>query len=197
MLKGILTDIAREETSNYLDTIDFYTKMNSIGSFGKIIFKVSSLETLSPNDYEVTIASKVKKHSLINSPDITEYQGRELITVSFGIKLLYSLTNVSEAIGKLNKYCNEGHHFPLVLGGKKIGDHNFIIKSFSRKITKTDKIGTPLVIDCNISLEEYIEEITKKPQLQIQQKGTKMLERKTVAMVNSVITKELEKVRLW
>ena len=43
MVNEILTDIAKDELGNYLDSIEYYTQLNSIGSFGKVIFKVSSL----------------------------------------------------------------------------------------------------------------------------------------------------------
>lgn len=197
MLKDALTNIIKEEANTYLNSIDYYTQMNSIGSFGKIIFQVSTLETLSPNDYDIKVAPKLKEHSLINRPNITEYQGRELINVSFGLKLIYTLTNVSNAIDKLNEYCIKGHHFPLVLSGEKIGDNSFIITDFSRKITKTDKIGNPLVVECSLSLKEYISEMTENHQLQIQQKGTNPLEKKTIAGINGKVLQELSKVRLW
>ena len=50
LVNGALTDIAKDELGNYLDSVDWYTELNSIGSYGKVVFKVSSLGVLSPND---------------------------------------------------------------------------------------------------------------------------------------------------
>ncbi|MBC2855419.1 phage tail protein [Cetobacterium sp. 2A] len=170
MINGILTDIAKDELGNYLDSVDWYTKLSSVGSFGKVIFKVSSLGTLSPNNYKIDRAPKTKKHQIINNPDITEFQGRQLIRVSLGIKLIYSLTNIERARGRLTEYINEGHHFPLVLSGKKIGNNTFILTKYSEKVTKTDRIGTPLVVELDVSFEEYIEKINNPKELKCSKK---------------------------
>lgn len=197
MINEILTDIAKDELGNYLDSIEYYTQINSIGSFGKVIFKVSSLGVLAPNDYKIDRAAKIKKHQLINNPDITEFQGRQLITVSFGIKLIHSLTNIVQAREKLRKYVDEGHHYPLILSGNKIGENTFILTKYTEKVIKTDRIGTPLVVELDISLEEYIEKITKQKELQVQQKGVQVLERKIISEVNGKLLNQLSKVRLW
>ncbi|WP_281699714.1 phage tail protein [Cetobacterium somerae] len=197
MINEILTDIAKDELGNYLDSVEWYTQLNSIGSFGKIIFTVSSLKVLSPNDYKIDRGAKRKKHSIINNPDITQFQGRELINVSFGIKLIYSLVNIEQARERLAKYINEGHHFPLILSGKKIGENTFMLTKYSEKVTRTDRVGTPLVVELDVSFEEYIEKINKSKELQVQQKGVLPLEKKVVSTINGKVLEQLSKVRLW
>lgn len=197
MINEILTDIAKDELGNYLDSVEWYTQLNSIGSFGKIIFTVSSLKVLSPNDYKIDRGAKRKKHSIINNPDITQFQGRELINVSFGIKLIYSLVNIEQARERLAKYINEGHHFPLILSGKKIGENTFMLTKYSEKVTRTDRVGTPLVVELDVSFEEYIEKIYKPKELQVQQKGVLPLEKKVVSTINGKVLEQLSKVRLW
>lgn len=197
MATDALTDIAKDELDNYLDSVEWYTQLNSIGSFGKVVFKVSSLSILSPNDYKIDRGAKTKKHPLINNPDITEFQGRQLINVSFSIKLISTLTNISRARERLTKYVDEGHHFPLVLSGNKIGENTFMLTKYSEKVVKTDRIGTPIVVELDVSFEEYIEKINKPKELQVQQKGIKKLERKVVGMINGQVLQQLSKVRLW
>lgn len=197
MAKDALTDIAKDELDNYLDSIEWYTQLNSIGSFGKVVFKVSSLSILSPNDYKIDRGAKTKKHSLINNPDITEFQGRQLINVSFSIKLISTLTNISRARERLTKYVDEGHHFPLVLSGNKIGENTFMLTKYSEKVVKTDRVGTPIVVELDVSFEEYIEKMNKPKELQVQQKGIKKLEKKVVGMINGQVLQQLSKVRLW
>lgn len=197
IITGALTDIAKDELGNYLNTVDWYTQLNSIGSFGKVVFTVSSLTILSPNDYKIDRAAKIKRHQLINNPDVIEFQGRELISVSFGIKLVSTLTNIGQARERLTKYVNEGHHFPLVLSGKKIGENTFMLVKYSEKVTKTDKIGTPIVVELDVSFEEYVEKINKPKELQVQQKGVLPLERKVAASINGEVLEQLSKVRLW
>ena len=197
MATDALTDIAKDELDNYLDSVEWYTQLNSIGSFGKVVFKVSSLSILSPNDYKIDRGAKTKKHQLINNPDITEFQGRQLINVSFSIKLISTLTNISRARERLTKYVDEGHHFPLILSGNKIGENTFMLTKYSEKVVKTDRIGTPIVVELDVSFEEYIEKINKPKELQVQQKGIKKLERKVVGMINGQVLQQLSKVRLW
>ena len=197
MINEILTDIAKDEVSNYLDSIDYYTKLNTIGSFGKVIFEVSSFKILAPDSYKLTRGAKVKKTSLINNPDFSVFQGRELLKIAFSIKLIYSLTNIERARKKLTEYVSTGKHFPLILSGEKIGENTFIITNYTENVTKTDRIGTPLVVELNLDFEEYISTLQKQKQLKVQQKGVSTIERKIISNINSKILNELSEIKLW
>lgn len=197
MINKILTDIAKDEVSNYLDSIDYYTQLNTIGSFGKVVFEVSSLKILSPESYKITRGSIIKKIPLINNPDFSIFQGRQLLKISFSVKLIYSLTNIENARKTLSEYVDTGQHFPLILSGQKIGDNTFIITNYTENVIKTDRIGTPLVVELNLEFEEYISTLQKQKQLKVQQKGVSPLERKVVSNINSKILEKLSQERLW
>lgn len=196
-MKDLLLDFAREEVKTYLNNNDFYSQLNAIGSYGKIIFKVSEENILTPGSYKIQIGNKVQKHSPLNSPEITEFQSRTLKKISFPIKLSSSFTDISKALSHFTNYCENGVHYPLILSGEKIGEHNFRVESFAYDIVKVDPLGTPLIVNANITLEEYIENLTQKKTQEIKKRATTKIEKKLIKNINSTVISTLQGGRLW
>ena len=91
-----------------------------------------------------------------------------------------------------------GEHYPLILGKKKIGSHNFRIENFQAKYAKTDGLGNPLVMEITLNLQEYIEDIerTSTEEL-VTSEGTTELKDKVIKNVNTKIITTLKGGRLW
>lgn len=192
-----LANAAKNKVRDYLDDFDYLAKMGSIGTYGDIIFKISSIDLISPESYDVAISSKVKKHQIINNPDITEFQGRNLRKISLPIKLVGTLTNINKSISTLTNYTEEGIDKPFIFGGEKIGDNNYRIENFNYTVAKTDVFGAPLVVNANLSLEEYIDEIVPKKEKEIQKKGVNSLQKDVITSLNKVAINNLKGGRLW
>ena len=58
MIRKVATDIARD----YLNNFQLYNYISSIGSFGKIVFRVAENNVLTPSEGGMTIAARVKQH---------------------------------------------------------------------------------------------------------------------------------------
>lgn len=192
-----LANAAKNKVRDYLDDFDYLAEMGSIGTYGDIIFKISSIDLISPESYDVAISSKVKKHQIINNPDITEFQGRNLRKISLPIKLVGTLTNINKSILTLTNYTEEGIDKPFIFGGEKIGDNNYRIENFKYTVAKTDVFGAPLVVNANLSLEEYIDEIVPKKEKEIQKKGVNSLQKDVITSLNKVAINNLKGGRLW
>lgn len=194
MIRKVVTDITRD----YLNNFNLYSYISSIGSFGKVVFRVAENNVLTPSEVGITIAARVKQHQRLKGEDVTEHLTRELRKIALPIKLIYDLCNINETFNELTRICEVGEHYPLILGKKKIGSHNFRIENFQAKYTKTDGLGNPLVMDITLNLQEYIEDIERVATEEIvTNEGTTELKDKVIKNANTKIMTTLKGGRLW
>lgn len=163
-LRGFTDSITRDYVRDYLNDFPLYDYISKVGSFGKVVFRVAENNVLTPSKVDITLANRSKKHSRIKAPDITEFETRELKKVSLPIKLYDKFCNIKEILDELSKICEEGEHYPLILGGHKIGENDFRIESFTYGYEKTSSSGMPLIVSVTLSLEEYILNIVRADQ---------------------------------
>lgn len=194
MIRKVVTDITRD----YLNNFQLYSYISSIGSFGKVVFRVAENNVLTPSEVGMTIAARVKQHQRLKGEDVTEHLTRELRKITLPIKLIYDLCNINETLNELTRICEEGEHYPLILGKKKIGSHNFRIENLQAKYAKTDGLGNPLVMDITLNLQEYIEDIERIATEEIvTSEGTTELKDKVIKNANTKIMTTLKGGRLW
>lgn len=193
-----MNGIVKDTTRDYLNNFPLYNYVSSLGSFGKVVFRVSQDNILTPTQVGITVSARHKKHSRIGAVDITEFETRQLKKISLPIKLYRDLCNIKSTLRELTRICEEGEHYPLILARDKIGKHNFCIESFNYSYSKSDGIGEPLVVDINLSLEEYIEKIDRISQIEItEEERNSTFKEKVIYNTNKIVIAELQKERLW
>lgn len=194
----MIENIAKDTARDYLNNFPMYNYISSLGSFGKIVFRVSQDNLLTPSQVGVTVSARHKKHSRIAAVDITEFETRQLKKITLPIKLYRDLCNINTTIRELTRICEAGEHYPLILARKQVGEHNFTITSFTYSYSKSDAIGSPLVVDVNLTLEEYIEKIDRIDGNNISEKErTSILKEKVIYNTNKFVMSELQKGRIW
>lgn len=190
----MIKDTARD----YLNNFPLYDYVSSLGSFGKVVFRVSQDNLLTPTQVGTTISARYKKHNRVGAVDITEFETRQLKKINLPIKLYRDLCDVKSTIRELTKICEEGEHYPLILAKNKIGEHNFYIENFTYSYSKTDAIGEPLVVDVNLSLEEYVEKIDRSTEVEVtEQERTSTYKEKDINNSNKTVIDKLQGGRLW
>lgn len=193
-----MNKIVRDIAYDYLNNFPLYKYIGSIGSYGSTTFTVTENNVLTPEKLDIEIGNRIEKHDRLNAVDISEFKKRELKKITLPIKLVYTLCNVKKTIRILTEAVERGEHYPLIIGSEQIGEHNFILNRFNYSVIQADSTGSPLVVSCNLSLEEYIERIDRVGNIQkIEQKNTSSLEKKVIKNMNSGIVSELNRGRLW
>lgn len=192
-----LNKLKRDIIYDNLNDFPLYQYINSLGSFGKVVFRVSENNVLTPKDYKITEGHKTNKHERLSAEEITEFKNRELKKISMEIKLVYSLVNIKSTLRELSRITEEGENYPLILGRTQIGKNNFRLSSFSQEIKKTDGMGNPLIVNCSLSFEEYIQNIDRVSIIETAVKGTQELKENTIKELNKVVINELKGGRLW
>lgn len=131
----------------------------SIGSLGDIVFHVSSpKDILTIDNYGRDIKARLASHEIIGSKPLTEFLGADVQVLSFNIKLsAYRGVNPREELERLVQYAETGEVLTLVLGGRAIGEHKWLLESVKESVDYFDFDGTILASTASITLREYVE----------------------------------------
>ncbi len=135
--------------------------MATIGSFGDVIFEVSTDKILTFNDLEKKSSAKWNEHSIAGNKAKLEFDGPGLTDLSYNILLRAEFgINPMKEMAKLNKMNDRGeaHHF--VLGQKPIMTNKFVIADITEKLRNIDQNGNVFTIEVTVSLKEYVESRT-------------------------------------
>ena len=148
-------------TKDFLNNFTTFDFSSNLGSYGDIIFKVARGNVLTPDAIDLSISSKTEDHDNLGEAPYTEFIRRNLRTISLNIKLVYTLTNINEAILKLEKICENGEYYPLILGNKPLSKYGFMLTGFKQGIKSTNSNGELEVVNCSLTLKEYIPKLDR------------------------------------
>lgn len=146
------------------DFLNNFTNLNfsgNLGSYGDIVFQVSRENVLTPEGIDLTISSKIEEHDNLGEAPYTEFIHRNLRSISLNIKLVYTLTDINDALLKLEKICENGEYYPLILGNKPLSKYGFILIDFKQGIKSTNSNGELEVVNCSLTLKEYIPKLDR------------------------------------
>lgn len=128
-----------------------------IGSFGPVIFTVSSLAVLTFTDFNQSASKRTSVHEVISGKPRTEYLGAGLQKVSFKIKLdaTYGV-RPRLMIDLLKTMAESPMAYPLVIGGRPIGLNNWSLDSISENDNVMYNFGELVQAEISLSLTEYV-----------------------------------------
>jgi phage protein U len=126
-----------------------------IGVLNDIVFVVSADFIRTVSDIQKNRSARIAKHEVIGSKPKLEFQGEDLVTMSFGIRLDASLGVAPQRdINKLSVMESTGEIVDFVVGDVYHG--SFLIDSISEVTKYTDRNGNVTVAELSVSMTEYI-----------------------------------------
>jgi phage protein U len=132
--------------------------MAQIGNLGKlIVFEVSSDKVLTFHDMTQSISGRWAQHSVIGGKPESEYLGPGQRSISLPIFLSVSHgVKPRRTMEKMEKAAEKGTPYPFVLGGKKIGDNQWVISSISESWGDVIVDGKLVSANLTLTLSEYV-----------------------------------------
>ena len=128
-----------------------------IGTFGKIVFEVSSEKILTFRGFQRTAKARFSEHKIIGEKPVLEATGLELDQISFSISLNRAVgIDPAEQISVLREMLAAQEPHALIIGGKKIG--NFVLPDFSDAWNKVTHQGRLASAEIELKLLEYANE---------------------------------------
>lgn len=129
-----------------------------IGNLGsQIIFEVSSDKVFNFSNFSQTVKARWTQHQPISGKPVSEFQGADLRTITLDIRLDAMHGVPPRATMEfIESACEYGMHYPFVIGGKKIGLHEWIITEIGEKWGAIIKDGRLCSVKLSLTLQEYV-----------------------------------------
>lgn len=129
-----------------------------IGNLGKLItFSVSSKKILTFESMNKTVKGRWAKHSLIQKKPRPEFLGADSQQATLEILLDATLgVNPREMLEKIEKAVEKGTPLTFVIGGKKIGNNQWVIESVSETWDRVMLDGILVKAKTSLTLSEYL-----------------------------------------
>ena len=128
-----------------------------IGTFGKVVFSVSSDHVKTFDEFEKSGSAVWDSQEVIGGKPKQKFKGTELETISFSMFLdIFKGVKPRENIELLNEMRDKGKTEFLIIGGKPIGKHKWYISSTSESWTNIDNKGRLLQAKVSVTLKEFV-----------------------------------------
>lgn len=127
-----------------------------VGSFGKILFTVSDLRTLTFNGLSRKSGATFATHDLISGKPRKQFMGPQAQTVDLEILVRADMGNSPRlTIAELRKMMEKGEAARLIVGGIPVTDLPLVITSMSDEWDVVYQFGGLFQARISLTLEEY------------------------------------------
>ena len=130
----------------------------AIGNWGTdVVFSVSDRRVLTFNDMNHSVGSSWATHSRIGLKDQVEYLRPTLQKLTFTMELNASFGVRPRAVlDMLERHTEQGHVFPFVAGGRRVGRYRWRITDLSEAWETIYNRGELYRAKVNVTMEEYV-----------------------------------------
>lgn len=128
----------------------------AIGSFGNIVFEVSSDKKRTFDELNRSGSARIALHNRQGLKELPEFLGPGAETISFSMRIsAYDGINPKEELETLRAYRDTGTAVLFVLNGEPVGDGYWLIESISEEHPVIDNKGRTVVATCSVTIREY------------------------------------------
>lgn len=142
---------------NLSDFVDFNSLGISfgIGSYGGVIFQVSSSHISTFDELTRHVSAKFADHEVAGKKPVSEKTGEELDEITFNMQFSRTYCKPEQELLKLNKMLSSGVANRLMIGSRNLG--KFTLREFEENLTHVGKNGALLFVDLSVTLVEHID----------------------------------------
>ena len=131
-----------------------------IGTFGPIVFSVSSFRVLTLNNISHSASKRTTKHEVIEGKPLLEHLGPNLESFNFDIRIKAQLgIKPRDMLDQLKEMAQSNEAHPLVIGGRPVGDNDWSLTSISDTWDVVYSGGELAEASVKLSLTEYLSEL--------------------------------------
>lgn len=130
--------------------------MGQIGTFGEIVFEVSSNKIQTFTDFSRSGSGRWATHEINLQKPLPEFLGPGQEEISFSVRLDVQLgVNPETELQKLRKMRDTGAIAYLIVGGKPVSQNMWLLESIREQHKTHDGQGRLLAANVDLSLKEY------------------------------------------
>lgn len=159
--------------------------MPKIGSFGDLVFEISTKRIQTFKDFQRNRSARWHKHDIILRKPRLEFGGADLEDISLTVVFSIALgVSPQRQLDKLQIMINAGKVAPIILGGKPISHNYWVIESINDTIKEVNNKGVIVSVETTINLKEYaIIKKKVKPKVTVKSKTTNTKSKKTLGTI--------------
>ncbi len=128
--------------------------MSGIGAWGSIVFEVSQEQILTFDRLRQTKRGRYSTLNVANYEQLLQYDGRELQTVSFTVRLHHRFCDPQAELRKLVALVDGHSAYPLIVGGWAIGE--FVLEELGSDWKRVADNGVLMYAEGDLYLREYL-----------------------------------------
>lgn len=128
-----------------------------IGTFGPVVFEVSSEKVRTFDSLQRTESGRWTTHEVLHQKPKSEFLGADNGSITFDMYFNVALNvHPQKEIDMLIRMVRVGAVHTLIIGEKRHGIHKWKITSVGQTYNKWDNRGNVLTASVSVSLEEYV-----------------------------------------
>lgn len=130
----------------------------AIGHIGKaVVFETSDMRILNFQKFRRTVKGRWATHSRIGLKPKLQFLGPDTSSVTFTVALNAEHgVRPRKTVENIEKLILEGSPQTLVIGSRKVGSGQYVIKEISEEWERILNRGEVVKITCDLTLEEYV-----------------------------------------
>lgn len=133
--------------------------MAKIGSFGPIVFEVTTDKVYTFHNFSRTTEPRYVEHKVQRLKPRLEFEGEGIDPIKLTIRLKSWLgVNPEKEMKRIRDYAQRGKRDLLIIGSEPVSPNYFVIKRAEETHQKVDNKGFVLEIEVQLDLLEYVEE---------------------------------------
>jgi len=132
--------------------------MGVLGTFGDVVFEVSSQRIHTFNDFTREASARFEEHQRILQKPKLEFLGPEADQITFRMRfdVSFGITDVKAEMDKLLRKCREGKAETLLIGGVRYGLYKWVVESVRQTMKVFDGQGRLISGEVEATLREYV-----------------------------------------
>ncbi|MER2126286.1 phage tail protein [Solibacillus sp.] len=135
--------------------------MAVIGSFGPIVFEVTTDKIQTFDNFKRSIEPRYVEHKIQRLKPRLEFEGEGIDSINISILLKVELgINPEKEMKKIREYIAKGRRDLFIRGNSPISPNYFVIKRADESHNRIDNLGNVLEIAVQLELKEYVEDNT-------------------------------------
>jgi len=132
-----------------------------VGTFGSIIFTVSSQKILTFTNFSRSAAGRWGNHDIVLRKPLSEFLGPGQEEISFSVRLDVSNGIIPrDELAKMRDMRDTGEVSVLVIGGEPVTWNQWSLESVKEGHKVHTGSGKLIQADVELTLKEYVEEVT-------------------------------------
>ena len=128
--------------------------MSGIGAYGDIVFEVSEYWIQTFDRLRQTKRGRYSTLNVANHEQLLQYDGRELQTLSFTVRLHHRFCDPQDQLRQLIKMVDWHMAYPLIIGGWPIGE--FVLEEVGSDWKRVADNGVLMYAEGDLYLREYL-----------------------------------------